>query len=253
MSRLSRLEDNPKRKTSPERDPVLKLARGPAGGTAEVMGFETRVCLYLLVFANKFQSAADRFNLLPDDSQFVFNFNQTQEGAGDGGMLVVANRKTFPALVGTGSGMAVGRVGPCGLNTFHTHPRSAELQLVVQGRLVTEMMPENGIVDGEGKPRVIKNEIGTYQMTPFYQGSVHTQFNPDCSDAVFVAAFSSEDPGAGQVVEQTIAFTDDLIAAAFGQSISGENLEAVRKAIPTSIALGVESCLERCGIEKKSM
>ncbi|EHA53230.1 spherulin-1B [Pyricularia oryzae 70-15] len=197
--------------------------------------------------------AADRFTLLPDDSQFVFNFNQTQEGAGDGGMLVVANRKTFPALVGTGSGMAVGRVGPCGLNTFHTHPRSAELQLVVQGRLVTEMMPENGIVDGEGKPRVIKNEIGTYQMTPFYQGSVHTQFNPDCSDAVFVAAFSSEDPGAGQVVEQTIAFTDDLIAAAFGQSISGENLEAVRKAIPSSIAFGVESCLERCGIEKKSM
>ncbi|TLS31085.1 hypothetical protein PpBr36_02299 [Pyricularia pennisetigena] len=30
------------------------------------------------------------------------------------------------------------------------------------------------------------------------------------------AVFSSEDPGAGQVVEQTIAFTDNLIAAAFG-------------------------------------
>lgn len=114
-------------------------------------------------------------------------------------------------------------------------------------------MPENGIVDGEGKPRVIKNEIGIYQMTPFYQSSVHTQFNPNCSDAVFVTAFSSEDPGAGQMVEQTIAFTDDLIAAAFGQSISGENLEAVRKAIPTSIAFGVENCLEKCGIEKKPM
>lgn len=139
----------------------------------------------------------------------------------------------------------------CGLNTFHTHPRSAELQLVVEGRLITEMMPENGIVNSEGRPRVIKNEIGAYQMTPFYQGSIHTQFNPDCSDAVFVAAFSSEDPGAGQVVEQTIAFTDNLIAAAFGQSISGENIEAVRNAIPTSIARGVESCLERCGIEKR--
>ncbi|KAI6548376.1 hypothetical protein MCOR03_010687, partial [Pyricularia oryzae] len=63
--------------------------------------------------------------------------------------------------------------------------------------------------------------------------------------------FSNKDPGAGQVVEQTIAFTDDLIAAAFGQSISSENLEAMRKAIPTNIAFGVESCLERYNIEKK--
>ncbi|KAM5349216.1 hypothetical protein ACJZ2D_017200 [Fusarium nematophilum] len=171
--------------------------------------------------------------------------------AGDGGNLTVANRKTFPALIGTGAGMAVGRVGPCGLNTFHVHPRSAELQLVVEGRLVTEMVPENGVVDADGNRRVIRNEIGSFQMTPFYQGSVHTQFNPDCADAIFVASFASEDFGTGQVLDQTFAFADDIVAAAFGQTIAGEDIDAAREAIPPSIALGVDGCLQRCGIEKR--
>jgi hypothetical protein len=60
-------------------------------------------------------SAADRVDLLPDDAQFVFDFNKALDdeagGGGDGGDLAVANRKTFPALIGTGAGMAVGRVG----------------------------------------------------------------------------------------------------------------------------------------------
>jgi hypothetical protein len=55
-------------------------------------------------------TAADRFGLLPDNKQFVFDFNQPQKNPGKGGELVAANRKTFPALVGTGAGMAVGRV-----------------------------------------------------------------------------------------------------------------------------------------------
>jgi hypothetical protein len=55
-------------------------------------------------------SAADRFALLPNNDDFVFDFNKKQEGAGKGGMLIAANRKTFPALVGTGSGMAFGTV-----------------------------------------------------------------------------------------------------------------------------------------------
>ncbi|GAB1319509.1 Spherulin-1A 1 [Madurella fahalii] len=197
-------------------------------------------------------TSADRFDLLPDDEQFVFDFNQPQEGAGDDGSLIVANRKTFPALIGTGAGMAVGHVGPCGLNTFHVHPRSAELQLVVSGRLVTEMVPENGVFDGEGNRRVIRNEVGPFQMTPFYQGSIHTQFNPDCADVIFVASFTSEDFGTGQVLDETLAFTDDVIAAAFGHAIAGKDIDAVREAIPINITLSVEECLQQCGIEKRT-
>lgn len=90
-------------------------------------------------------------------------------------------------------------------------------------------------------------------MTPFYQGSIHTQFNPDCSDVTFVASFASEDFGTGQVLDQTFAFTDDIIAASFGQAIAGENIDAVRNIIPASIALGVETCLQRCGIKKRAL
>lgn len=197
-------------------------------------------------------SAADRFPLLPDNKQFVFDFNQPQKNPGKGGELIAANRKTFPALVGTGASMAVGRVKPCGMNTLHVHPRGAELQLVVQGRLVTEMVPENGVLDANGKRRVISNTIEKFQMTPFYQGSVHTQFNPDCTDTVFIAAFPSEDFGTGQIADETFAFSNDILAATFGQSIDGAEIDRIRAAIPASIALGVEECLKRCGIPKRS-
>src|SRR4051794_32851440 len=68
--------------------------------------------------------AADRFTLLPDNKNFIFDFNNPalKGKGGAGGDLVAANRKTFPALVGTGSGMAVGFLGPCGFNTPHVHP-----------------------------------------------------------------------------------------------------------------------------------
>lgn len=190
-------------------------------------------------------TAVDRFALLPDDKQFIFDFNQPQANPGAGGEIVAANRKTFPALVSTGAGMAVGRINPCGMNTLHVHPRSAELQIVVQGKLVTEMVPENGVNDADGKRRVIRTEVGPFQMTPFYQGSVHTQFNPDCEPAVFIAAFPAEDFGTGQIADETFAFSDDVIAATFGQSISGADIDKVRNAIPRNVALGVEECLKK--------
>jgi Cupin len=199
-------------------------------------------------------TAVDRFALLPSDADFVFDFaNPSLKGkGGKGGDLIAANRKTFPALVGTGVGMAVGFLNPCGFNTPHVHPRSVELQIVTQGRLVTEMLAENGVLDPKtGKRRVITNEVNTNQMTPFYLGSVHTQFNPDCTPATFVAAFDSEDFGAGQVLDELVSFSTDVVEAAFGQAVDGANVDTFRQLIPTSIANGVEACLQKCGIAKK--
>ncbi|KAJ4269982.1 hypothetical protein NW762_001655 [Fusarium torreyae] len=198
-------------------------------------------------------TAADRFTLLPEDKDFVFDFNKKQEGAGKGGELIAANRKTFPALVGTGSGMAFGRVDACGMNTLHVHPRSAELQIVTSGRLITEMVPENGVLDKDGNRRVIRTELKANMMTPFYQGSIHTQYNPDCEPASFVASFAAEDFGTGQMADELAAISDDVIAATFGQSIAGEDIDKVRKAIPKSIALGVDECLKKCNIQKRSI
>lgn len=114
------------------------------------------------------------------------------------------------------------------------------------------MVPENGVLAADGTPRVIRTELGPNMMTPFYQGSVHTQFNPDCKPATFVASFAAEDFGTGQVAQEIFAVSDDVIAATFGQSIAGEDIDAVRALIPASIALGVEECLKKCDIQKRS-
>lgn len=199
--------------------------------------------------------AADRFALLPDNKDFVFDFNNSslKNMGGKGGDLITANRKNFPALVGTGSGMAVGFLGPCGFNTPHVHPRATELQIVVDGRLTVEMIPENGVFNTPGNAksgrRVITNTINAFEVTPFYLGSVHTQFNPDCKNATFVAAFNSEDFGAGQVAEELFALSDDVVSAAFGQAIDGADVAKFKGAIPATIAFGVEQCLKTCGIK----
>jgi len=201
-------------------------------------------------------TAADRFALLPNDNQFVFDFgNPALKGkGGKGGDLIAANRKTFPALVGTGSGMAVGFLGPCGFNTPHVHPRGTELQVVTSGRLITEMLPENGVFNNNlaaNGRRVITNTVNAFQMTPFYQGSVHTQFNPDCTPATFVASFNNEDFGTGQVPDELFAMSPDVVSAAFGQAVEGADIAKFKAAIPTSIAEGVEQCLKTCGIAKR--
>lgn len=88
-------------------------------------------------------------------------------------------------------------------------------------------------------------------MTPFPQGSVHAQYNPDCAPAVFVAAFAHEDPGAGHVADEVFAASDEVVAAALGQGVAGEDVGRLRAAIPDSIALGVRECLDRCGIHQE--
>lgn len=63
--------------------------------------------------------------------------------------------------------------------------------------------------------RVIRTELGVGMMTPLYQGSMHTQFNPDCVDADFVIAFASEDFSAIPIADQEGAL------ATFGFDIEG--------------------------------
>ncbi|KAH7459841.1 hypothetical protein FOMA001_g19812 [Fusarium oxysporum f. sp. matthiolae] len=179
----------------------------------------------------------NRFDSLTKDEQFVFDFYKPLN-SDDKKSIVPANRRSFPALVSTGSGMAVGRIGPCGLNLPHVHPRSSELQIVTQGRLMTETVLENG--------RLVRNELGPYQMTPFYQGLLHAQFNPDCTDAMFVSSFPSEDFGTISVVDSTGLFSDSVIEATFGQSVTRENIDNLRQRLSPGVVTGVQECLKRC-------
>lgn len=104
-------------------------------------------------------TAVDRIALL-SEADFKYDFNSPPSSAvttGKGGHTVRADRKVFPALIGTGVSMTVGFIGPCGFNTPHIHPRSSEINIIVEGRLGTEFIAENG-----ADP--IQNTLETFQM-----------------------------------------------------------------------------------------
>jgi Cupin len=193
-------------------------------------------------------TAATRLNLITNATDWVYDFALPPSNAvteGKGGHTVRADRLVFPPLIGTGVSMTVGYIGPCGFNTPHTHPRSSEINIVVEGRLGTQFQVENGM-----KP--VFNTLEMFQMTVFPQGAVHTEFNPDCEPAIFVAAFASEDPGVQQSAQTFFGLEQDIVNAALGlEAINGANIDAFRNAIPPNVALGVDSCLKKCNITRK--
>lgn len=194
-------------------------------------------------------NAVERTKLLPDDEQFIFDFKNAPSAGvvtGEGGSIVRADHATFPALVGSGGAVAIGFLGPCGFNTPHVHPRAAELNLVVKGRLVSQSVHENGA-------RTINHNLDTFQMTVFPQGAVHTEFNPDCEDAIFVASFPDEDPGVGQIAQEYFGLSNEIVKGSIGGEVmvDGKDIDEFRSMIPKNVAKGVDSCLAKCGIKKR--
>ena len=193
-------------------------------------------------------TAVDRINLIPNAYDFVYDFAHPPTNAttmGKGGHTVKADRGTFPPLVGTGVGMTLGFLGPCGFNTPHVHPRSSEINVVVKGALVAQFQLENGAKN-------IVNRLDTYQMTVFPRGALHTEFNPECTDALFVAGFADEDPGVQQAAQTFFGFEADIVEAALKSDFTfeGKDVDRFRKMIPKNVAQGVESCLKKCRISK---
>ena len=191
-------------------------------------------------------TAVQRIELIPNDNDFVYDFNNPPENAtttGKGGHTVRADRDLFPPLVHTGVSMTLGFLGPCGFNTPHVHPRSSEINVVVKGSLVAEFTLEN-------KARTITNHLSTNQMTVFPQGAMHTEFNPDCTDALFVAGFADEDPGVQQAAQTFFGLEQDIIEAALKNDFTfeGKDVNKFRSMIPANVAMGVESCLQKCRI-----
>ncbi|KAL4883589.1 RmlC-like cupin domain-containing protein [Aspergillus karnatakaensis] len=187
-------------------------------------------------------TATERYALLPDDKDFVFDFYNTDNP--------IATTANFPPLVGTGISFNVGQLPACSMSFVHLHPRATELFNLVSGHVLSEMIPES-VFDTEGNQRVIKTELNPGQLTIFPAGSFHTQINPDCEPANFTAAFTSDEFSVSMVARQVFSFTDDVISATFGQTIAGEDIEKVRDAIPTTLAIKVEECLSKCGKEKR--
>ena len=102
------------------------------------------------------------------------------------------------------------------------------------------------MTDENGKPRIIRTELGPSQMTIFPAGVFHTQMNPYCDDVTLVAAFPSEDPGSSLIIPQSFNLSDEFLTPYFGKELSAEDLQAIRKGIPQSPIFQVEECLARC-------
>ncbi|KAM3554401.1 hypothetical protein MY1884_006162 [Beauveria asiatica] len=189
-----------------------------------------------------------RYGILADDKDFVFDLGQN-------GFQSIANRQTFPAMVGTGTSIAAAKFPGCSISKLHIHPRAAEMLVVLSGRLVTETMLELGAVgaDGQTQQRVIRNELTPSTLTVFDQGALHTQINAECDDATALTVFSAEDGGFGFVADQAFALPDDVIATQLGDAISGADIDRIRAALPAGVAAQIDACVKRCKIEKRHL
>ena len=219
-----------------------------------VISFATALCVLALPAPTKDQSVAllltaatavDRVNLL-NDTDFVFDFfNPTTDeitASGPDGRVVTAKRDTFPALVDNGISMAVGYLGPCGLNTPHLHPRATEFNIAINGTVLAGFFTEND-------SRFVMNTVQPGQATVFPRGAIHFEQNLGCDPVIFVAAFSDEDPGVSSIAPNFFALPNDIVGATLG-GLSTTEVDDLTEAIPKNVAFGRDECLARCGLSR---
>lgn len=127
------------------------------------------------------------------------------------------------------------------------------MQIVLSGHLMTQTIPEFGVVDAKGKPRVIHTDLTTNMMTVFHQGAFHTQINPECEPATSITAFNSEDGGFGFIADQVFALDNDILGAQLGNVISGADIDLVRQHLPQGFGARIDACLKKCNIPKRQV
>ncbi|KAI1795208.1 RmlC-like cupin [Ganoderma leucocontextum] len=186
----------------------------------------------------------DRVKILDKDTDFVFNFLNATAVKGAGGELISATVSNFPVLVNNGLAMTIGLLGPCGMNTPHTHPRATEILYLVNGTLTTGMIPENG-------DRFIFNTLEGGSAQVFLQGSIHYQQNELCDPVLFVAALNNEDPSVLSVAQRYFGLPPDVVGASLG-GLGVEYVAGLESMIPDNVALGRQECLDRCKIKREN-
>ncbi|KAK6992952.1 Spherulin-1b protein [Favolaschia claudopus] len=227
--------------TVPQPPPVPSISNGPA----------------LAAELKALASSNDKFNKLLTDGngnlltgdalrqRTVFDFNNQAAPSGpSGGSILLATVENFPILQGLGVSGAIAMIEPCGLNVPHWHNRANELITVVDGILDTGFVQENGFTTA------VQTQLGKFQATVFPVGSIHYQQNPTCEPAVFVASLSSDDPGRSDLATNFWMLPSDVVNAALGfpETIGKSNIADWASALPPSLAQGVQSCLQACGL-----
>ncbi|EMD40757.1 hypothetical protein CERSUDRAFT_80405 [Gelatoporia subvermispora B] len=223
----------------------LAIALGAVGTYAQAAASSAAAAEASLVAALRdAPTAVNRLNLLSQDSDFVFDFLNPSSGVvtGAAGHLVSASVSNFPAVVGNGMAMTIGFLGPCGMNTPHTHPRATEMLYVVNGSIISGTLQENGA-------RFVFNEVPGGSATIFPKGSIHFQQNNGCEPITFVAALNNEDPGVDSIAQRFFGLPPDIVSATLGD-IGVQEVFNLADVIPDNIAFGTDECLQRCGIQR---
>ena len=175
------------------------------------------------------------------EKDFVFDLkNAKPVTTGFGGEGRFANIDTFPVLKDEKVSNALFSINPCAQNTPHVHPRGTEIFYVIQGTFKTFFVEENG-------GRVIVNDVSAGQTTIFPQGLIHGQINTGCEQAIFLAAFGTEDPGVQQTANNLFRLPVESLTSAF--YLTKDKIDVIKLGIPDNPANGFDSeCLARCGI-----
>ncbi|KAG6522679.1 hypothetical protein ZIOFF_019826 [Zingiber officinale] len=147
-----------------------------------------------------------------DGSYFAFSGLRSVVGGRlppDNFTVTKASMSNFPALNGQSVSMAVLTYPQGSVNPLHTHPRAAELLLLMQGNL------EVGFVDTANKLYTRSLQRGDAFVFP--KGLVHFQFNCGKGPAVAVSAFGSANAGTVSVPQSTfgVDIDDGILAASF--------------------------------------
>ncbi|KAK4160641.1 RmlC-like cupin domain-containing protein [Cladorrhinum sp. PSN259] len=170
------------------------------------------------------------------------------------GSVIVGSVDSIPGLIGTHVAAAIGFVGPCGLNVPHMHPRGNEFLTVVQGTLIGAFLIEEDGPFAGNIPQVAMT-LTNYTGMLFPQGHIHWQFNPTCEQAVFAAAFDSNDEGRFQIAQTFFSsMPDDVLTPSLGNPtfLGPSQLDQLRGIIPEAFVVQVDSCAKACGLKTSS-
>jgi len=181
----------------------------------------------------------DRMNLLPDDSDWFFDFTKQDKYTFSPGGVVNANAATFPATVGQGMTMAMLNLGPCSMLPPHFHPRATNYVVAISGTTMTYMIAENGA-------RTVTETLQAGQMTIFPQASVHSMMNIGCENAQLVSALNSDDTGTTNLANAFFSLPSNITNTIIGGGLNAQDIDGRIPAFGTGSNAGPAACIAAC-------
>ena len=169
-------------------------------------------CIYNAVFVNGKFCKDPNLTLAEDFFyQGLKNPGDTQNLLGSNVTLVTIEQ--FPGLNTLGISIVRIDYAPYGVNPPHIHPRAAEIFTVLEGTLLA------GFVTSNPKHRFFSKVLNKGDVFAFPQGLMHFQYNIGHTNAVGIAALSSQFPGVITIATTTFGsnppINPDILAKSF--------------------------------------